>query len=101
MDGQGMRSDSLRETLASWNEAERGIQEVCFFILLPARLDALTTCSGPHVMYIIPVGQNPTGRCESSKYSYENGVLTRLYRLWKRNGRRKFMTYVSNLVCFP
>ncbi|KAK0453901.1 pyridoxal phosphate-dependent transferase [Armillaria borealis] len=60
MDGQGMRSDSLRETLASWDEAERGFKRYVLE-LLPARLNALTTYSGPHVMYIIPVGQNPTG----------------------------------------
>ncbi|KAG7449369.1 PLP-dependent transferase [Guyanagaster necrorhizus] len=42
MDGQGMRSDSLRETLASWDDTERGFKR-------------------PHVMYVVPVGQNPTG----------------------------------------
>jgi aromatic amino acid aminotransferase I len=42
MDGQGMRSDSLRTTLAGWDEGARGMPR-------------------PHVLYIIPVGQNPTG----------------------------------------
>ncbi|KAF8897502.1 pyridoxal phosphate-dependent transferase [Infundibulicybe gibba] len=42
MDAQGMRSDSLRSLLASWDEPACGTAR-------------------PHVMYTIPVGQNPTG----------------------------------------
>ncbi|KAF9058171.1 pyridoxal phosphate-dependent transferase [Panaeolus papilionaceus] len=42
MDGEGMCSKSLREVLEGWNVEERGVPR-------------------PHVMYIIPVGQNPTG----------------------------------------
>ncbi|ESK97603.1 aromatic amino acid aminotransferase [Moniliophthora roreri MCA 2997] len=42
MDSQGMRSDHLRALLSGWDEAERGMPR-------------------PHVLYTIPVGQNPTG----------------------------------------
>lgn len=42
MDGQGMRSDELRKLLAGWDEAARGAKR-------------------PHVLYTVPVGQNPTG----------------------------------------
>ncbi|PPQ94958.1 hypothetical protein CVT25_003930 [Psilocybe cyanescens] len=42
MDGQGMNSAALREVLSGWDEAARGMPR-------------------PHVMYIVPVGQNPTG----------------------------------------
>ncbi|KAL7282645.1 hypothetical protein ACG7TL_004118 [Trametes sanguinea] len=42
MDSEGMRSDELRTLLAGWDEAARG-------------------CRRPHVMYTVPVGQNPTG----------------------------------------
>lgn len=42
IDGEGMRSDDLRKVLAEWNEADRGAKR-------------------PHVMYTVPVGQNPTG----------------------------------------
>ncbi|PPQ63863.1 hypothetical protein CVT24_009489 [Panaeolus cyanescens] len=42
MDGEGMSSTSLREVLGGWDAEERGMPR-------------------PHVMYIVPVGQNPTG----------------------------------------
>ncbi|KAJ3501035.1 hypothetical protein NLJ89_g9522 [Agrocybe chaxingu] len=42
MDGQGMSSIALREVLSSWDEKARRMPR-------------------PHVMYIVPVGQNPTG----------------------------------------
>lgn len=42
IDGQGMRSDALRTVLSEWDETARGMPR-------------------PHVMYTIPVGQNPTG----------------------------------------
>ncbi|KAI0650413.1 PLP-dependent transferase [Trametes meyenii] len=42
MDSEGMRSDALRQLLSEWDEGVRG-------------------CERPHVMYTIPVGQNPTG----------------------------------------
>ncbi|RDX53764.1 PLP-dependent transferase [Lentinus brumalis] len=42
MDDQGMRSEELRKLLAEWDESVRG-------------------CKRPHVMYTVPVGQNPTG----------------------------------------
>ncbi|KAI0310919.1 PLP-dependent transferase [Amylostereum chailletii] len=40
MDGQGMRADALREVLEGWDE-RRGRR--------------------PHVMYTVPIGQNPSG----------------------------------------
>ncbi|OCH95918.1 PLP-dependent transferase [Obba rivulosa] len=42
MDKEGMRSDELRKVLAEWDEKARGAKR-------------------PHVMYTIPVGQNPSG----------------------------------------
>ncbi|KAF8165378.1 pyridoxal phosphate-dependent transferase [Crassisporium funariophilum] len=52
MDGQGMRSDTLRDTLSGWDEKARGMPR-------------------PHVMYIIPVGQNPTGATMQFKRKQE------------------------------
>jgi len=42
MDSQGMRSDALRTVLAEWDQDARGMAR-------------------PHVLYTVPVGQNPTG----------------------------------------
>ncbi|KAK1224386.1 hypothetical protein PQX77_012682 [Marasmius sp. AFHP31] len=42
MDGEGVRSDDLRRILSEWDESSRGMPR-------------------PHVLYTIPVGQNPTG----------------------------------------
>ncbi|RDB22762.1 Aromatic amino acid aminotransferase C56E4.03 [Hypsizygus marmoreus] len=42
LDGHGIRSDDLRVILSQWNESARGMPR-------------------PHVMYTVPVGQNPTG----------------------------------------
>lgn len=43
MDGQGMRSDDLRRTLSGWDETARNRMR------------------RPHVVYIVPTGQNPCG----------------------------------------
>ncbi|KAJ7068243.1 pyridoxal phosphate-dependent transferase [Mycena amicta] len=42
IDGQGMRSDHLRAVLSGWDEAARGMPR-------------------PHVIYAVPIGENPTG----------------------------------------
>ncbi|KAL5507793.1 hypothetical protein ACEPAH_5411 [Sanghuangporus vaninii] len=42
IDNEGMRSDDLRKVLFEWDEEARGAKR-------------------PHVMYTVPVGQNPTG----------------------------------------
>nr|GAT55950.1 predicted protein [Mycena chlorophos] len=42
IDAQGMRADALREVLANWDEAARGMPR-------------------PHVLYTVPIGENPTG----------------------------------------
>lgn len=42
MDSEGMRADDLRKTLAEWDAKARGAPR-------------------PHVMYTVPVGQNPSG----------------------------------------
>ncbi|KAH7916089.1 pyridoxal phosphate-dependent transferase [Hygrophoropsis aurantiaca] len=42
MDGQGMRSDALEKVLSEWDEEVRQMPR-------------------PHVLYIVPVGQNPCG----------------------------------------
>lgn len=60
MDGQGMNSAALREVLSGWDEAARGMPRYIFFHYLPI-YTYLKVVSRPHVMYIVPVGQNPTG----------------------------------------
>ncbi|KAF7301640.1 Aminotran-1-2 domain-containing protein [Mycena indigotica] len=42
IDGQGMRSDALRTVLTEWDEDARGMPR-------------------PHVIYAVPIGENPTG----------------------------------------
>ncbi|KAH8094916.1 PLP-dependent transferase [Cristinia sonorae] len=42
MDGEGMRSDDLKKVLSGWDEQARGAKR-------------------PHVMYTVPIGQNPSG----------------------------------------
>ncbi|KAJ7129722.1 PLP-dependent transferase [Mycena epipterygia] len=42
IDAQGMRSDALRTVLTEWDEAARGMPR-------------------PHVIYAVPIGENPTG----------------------------------------
>lgn len=42
MDAQGLRADDLRRVCAEWDEAARGMKR-------------------PHVLYTVPVGQNPCG----------------------------------------
>ncbi|PSR73704.1 hypothetical protein PHLCEN_2v10623 [Hermanssonia centrifuga] len=42
MDSEGMRADALRKVLSEWDEEARGAKR-------------------PHVMYTVPVGQNPSG----------------------------------------
>ncbi|KAJ7591099.1 pyridoxal phosphate-dependent transferase [Mycena floridula] len=52
MDSEGMRADALRATLSEWNEELRGRPR-------------------PHVMYTVPIGQNPTGRTMHGKRKRE------------------------------
>ena len=59
MDGQGMRSDSLRSILAGWDEVARKMPR--YISALPFASRENNRSFRPHVMYIIPVGQNPTG----------------------------------------
>ena len=47
IDNEGMRSDDLRRILSEWDEEARGAKR-------------------PHVMYTVPVGQNPTGAVSNS-----------------------------------
>jgi aromatic amino acid aminotransferase I len=42
-DSQGMRSDDLRKVLSEWDDTQRG------------------GMARPHVLYIVPVGDNPCG----------------------------------------
>lgn len=48
MDGEGMCADALREVLSGWDAEVRGMPR-------------------PHVMYTVPVGQNPTGATMGSQ----------------------------------
>ena len=56
----------------------------------------------PHVMYIIPVGQNPTGAVNIPFPETLTGPeLTCSSRLCLLKGRRKYMIFASNLVKAP
>ena len=53
----------------------------------------------PHVMYIIPVGQNPTGAVNMPFLKILTGPeLTCSYRLCLHKGRKRYMIFASNLV---
>ncbi|KAF9782205.1 PLP-dependent transferase [Thelephora terrestris] len=52
VDGEGLSAVDLRKILAGWDEAERGGKR-------------------PHVLYTIPVGQNPTGGTLSAQRKQE------------------------------
>lgn len=53
----------------------------------------------PHVMYIIPVGQNPTGAVNISFLEILTGPdLTCSQRLCLLQGRKRYMIFASNLV---
>ncbi|TFK75944.1 PLP-dependent transferase [Pluteus cervinus] len=52
MDIQGIRSDKFREILATWDDKSRNM-------------------SRPHVLYTIPIGQNPTGGTMSAPRKQE------------------------------
>jgi aromatic amino acid aminotransferase I len=59
MDGHGLRSDKLRLILSKWDEDKRGMPRY----LLANFMYPVVSMNDfrPHVMYTIPVGQNPTG----------------------------------------
>ena len=60
MDSEGMRADDLRKVLSEWDEAARGAKRfVNSVVLRPGN----SSCASrrPHVMYTVPVGQNPSG----------------------------------------
>lgn len=66
MDREGMRSDELRKILAEWNEEERGTKRCVLpqSIKQPCGSQPDTATIGfnrPHVMYTVPIGQNPSG----------------------------------------
>ncbi|KAH8753174.1 pyridoxal phosphate-dependent transferase [Hyaloscypha sp. PMI_1271] len=61
-DGQGMSPEDLDSVLASWEEARPGVKR-------------------PHLLYLVPVGSNPTGLTMDG------------------DRREKFMTSASNMVC--
>ncbi|KIP08349.1 hypothetical protein PHLGIDRAFT_18957 [Phlebiopsis gigantea 11061_1 CR5-6] len=52
MDSEGMRADDLYKTLAEWDESARGAPR-------------------PHVLYTVPVGQNPSGATMGLKRKQE------------------------------
>ncbi|KAG9048757.1 hypothetical protein FS837_012120 [Tulasnella sp. UAMH 9824] len=52
MDLEGMRSDALETVLRTWDEEARGIRR-------------------PHIMYLVPIGQNPSGATMSPKRKKE------------------------------
>lgn len=64
LDGQGMRADHLEEVLANWETSHPGLKR-------------------PHVMYVVPVGSNPTGstmQAERRKAIYE--ICARYGEFW-------------------
>jgi aromatic amino acid aminotransferase I len=81
IDGQGLRSDELRKVLSEWDESLRGAKR-------------------PHVLYTIPVGQNPSGSVSRrSIYSY-SGTHLRMSRPWGCKGRKRSTTFAWSLVRF-
>ena len=80
MDSEGLRTDALRKTLAEWDEEARGARR-------------------PHVIYTVPVGQNPSGAVMNLVLRVWH-VLNKLFfpRPWARNGRRPSMISVLNSV---
>lgn len=64
IDGQGIRADSLRSVLRDWDEVARGAKRYTSQQLHCSPTWWLTS-HRPHVLYIIPVGQNPTGAVSS------------------------------------
>ncbi|KAG8956191.1 hypothetical protein FRC04_004267 [Tulasnella sp. 424] len=52
MDLEGMRSDALETVLRTWDEGARGIRR-------------------PHIMYLVPIGQNPSGATMSTQRKKE------------------------------
>lgn len=61
MDGQGMRSDALRTLLSEWDETARGMARYMFFLFQEFLRMLNQVAYRPHVMYTVPIGQNPTG----------------------------------------
>ena len=62
MDDQGMLPHELKNLLVKWDEVARGAKRyaihwdpLCMYCSLTASVWS------PHVMYTVPVGQNPTG----------------------------------------
>lgn len=51
----------------------------------------------PHVMYIVPIGQNPSGAVSCSSLVIECGSWP-LRRPWGRPGNRKSTIFVLNMV---
>lgn len=65
IDSQGMRSDNLLSVLKGWDQNIRGAPRytnipVLFGLCCSPKYDR------PHVMYIVPNGQNPSGAVRSS-----------------------------------
>lgn len=61
MDGEGMCADALREVLSGWDAEVRGMPRLVLSLPCDWKGIGLTELRRPHVMYTVPVGQNPTG----------------------------------------
>ena len=103
IDGQGMRSDSLRFILAGWDEVAQMMPRYIAFASREMKLSKVEhQFSRPHVMYIVPVGQNPTGAVNISfPETLTSPELICSQRLCLLKGRRKYMIFASNLVKAP
>lgn len=83
IDGEGMRSDDLRKVLAEWDEEVRGAKR-------------------PHLMYTVPVGQNPTGAVSHFIFtSCDHWLKEYNIRRWELFARRRSTTSAWNMVIKP
>ena len=96
MDSQGIRSDMLHKLLSEWDEGAHNMPRyvISKSIDMPQRL----TLFSPHVMYTVPVGQNPSGAVSNLRIQCMIPLLSRFHRLWVRLGRRKYTIFVCNTV---
>ena len=60
----------------------------------------MTRFSRPHVMYIVPVGQNPTGSVSTAEiqmwHSADKSCL--IFRQWRPHARKRSTIFVSNMA---
>lgn len=70
MDKEGLRGDDLRKVLSEWDEVARGAKRYCIIVIVRLTLVIYwSSWPSPHVLYTVPVGQNPSGAVSEFKAS--------------------------------